>query len=164
MPRIDSRRPVVAPAVCAVRTDNPQYRHPGDTVDGAPGGLACAGIRAARAATGTGRRPVGGAAPGAPVPEGRPGPAAPPTPAHCTPARKIHWRLVIRAPGQIPNSFRVGYAEYLRAATTSDLIVAALPGVAGIAGFTVVGAYVGYRQAKALQRALLAPVPTRFLL
>jgi hypothetical protein len=42
--------------------------------------------------------------------------------------------------------------------------VAAVPGVAGIAGFTLVGAYAGYRQAKALQRALLAPVPTSFLL
>jgi hypothetical protein len=39
-----------------------------------------------------------------------------------------------------------------------------LPGVAGIAGFTVLGAYAGYRQAKALQAALLAPVPTRILL
>ena len=42
--------------------------------------------------------------------------------------------------------------------------MAALPGVAGIAGFTLVGAYAGFRQAKALQRALLAPVPTRILL
>jgi hypothetical protein len=31
-------------------------------------------------------------------------------------------------------------------------------------GFTVVGAYAGYRQAKALQKALLAPVPTSILL
>ena len=56
------------------------------------------------------------------------------------------------------------YAEYLRAATTVDLFAAALPGVAGIAGFTLLGAYAGYRQARAVQAAMLPPVPTRFLL
>ena len=65
---------------------------------------------------------------------------------------------------KIPDGFRVGYAEYLRAATTSDILAAALPGAAGIAGFTVLGAYAGYRQAKAIQQALLAPVPTSVLL
>ena len=65
---------------------------------------------------------------------------------------------------KIPDSFRVGYAEYLRAATTTDLFVAALPGVTGIAGFTLVGAYAGYRQARAVQVALLAPAPTSVLL
>lgn len=39
------------------------------------------------------------------------------------------------------------------------MILEALPGVAGIAGFTLVGAYAGYRQARAVQRALLAPAP-----
>ncbi len=67
-------------------------------------------------------------------------------------------------PTKIPDSFRVGYAEYLRAAGTADLFVAALPGVAGIAGFTVLGAYAGYRQARAVQAALLAPAPTSILL
>lgn len=70
----------------------------------------------------------------------------------------------ISPPNKIPESFRVGYAEYLRAATTSDILAAALPGAAGIAGFTVIGAYAGYRQAKAIQLALLAPVPTSILL
>ncbi|RDH75538.1 hypothetical protein DVS77_26455 [Mycolicibacterium moriokaense] len=65
---------------------------------------------------------------------------------------------------KVPDSFRTGYAEYLRTATTGDIMAAALPGVAGIAGFTMLGAFVGYRQARALQRALLAPVPTRVLL
>lgn len=67
-------------------------------------------------------------------------------------------------PAEIADSFRVGYAEYLRAATTSDIVFAALPGVAGIAGFTILGAYAGYRQAHGVQAALLAPVPTRILL
>ncbi len=67
-------------------------------------------------------------------------------------------------PTRLPDSFRAGYDEYLRTATNSDLLAAALPGVAGIAGFTLVGAYAGYRQAKALQQALLAPVPTSILL
>jgi hypothetical protein len=65
---------------------------------------------------------------------------------------------------EIPASFRVGYAENLRSATMSDLFVAALPGVAGLAGFTLVGAYAGYRQARSVQAALLAPVPTTVLL
>ena len=65
---------------------------------------------------------------------------------------------------KVPDSFRVGYAEYLRSATTADLFAAAAPGVAGIAGFTLLGAFAGYRQAKAVQSALLAPVPTRILL
>ena len=81
VPRMHSRRPVIEPAVCAVRTDYPQHRHPGGTVDGAPGRHACAGIRAARAATGTGVVPLAAPPPSAPVPEGRPAPAAPPAPA-----------------------------------------------------------------------------------
>ena len=67
-------------------------------------------------------------------------------------------------PTKIPDSFRVGYGEYLRAATTTDLFAAALPGVAGIAGFTLLGMYAGYRQARAVQAALLPAVPTQFLL
>ena len=46
----------------------------------------------------------------------------------------------------------------------TDILAAALPGAAGIAGFTLIGAFAGYRQAKAVQRALLAPVPTSILL
>jgi hypothetical protein len=69
-----------------------------------------------------------------------------------------------RPPTKIPDSFRVGYAEYLRSATTGDILAAALPGAAGIAGFTLIGAFAGYRQATAIQKALLAPVPTSFLL
>jgi hypothetical protein len=69
-----------------------------------------------------------------------------------------------RPPTKIPDTFRVGYAEYLRTATNGDILAAALPGAAGIAGFTLIGAFAGYRQAKGLQRALLAPVPTRVLL
>jgi hypothetical protein len=68
------------------------------------------------------------------------------------------------SPTKIPDSFRVGYEAYLRAATTTDLFVAAMPGVAGIAGFTLLGVYAGYRQARAVQAALLPAVPTRFVL
>ena len=93
------------------------------------------------------QRPEGPLAPSSAVPQ----PKSPLTPGNSGAAR-------------IPDSYRVGYAEYLRSADTGDLFVAALPGVAGITGFTLVGAYAGYRQAKALQRALLAPAPTSFLL
>jgi hypothetical protein len=67
-------------------------------------------------------------------------------------------------PTKIPDSFRVGYGEYLRAATTTDLFAAAVPGVVGIAGFTLLGMYAGYRQARAVQAALLPAVPTQFVL
>ena len=80
------------------------------------------------------------------------------------PSRGIGPAEKLSPPKHLPDSFRAGYAEYLRSATTGDLLAAALPGVAGIAGFTIVGAYAGYRQAKALQKALLAPVPTSILL
>jgi hypothetical protein len=110
---------------------------------------------------GLGVVPLATPPPSTPVPEGRPTPAGPPAPA---PRTKNPLAQNNSGGGRIPDSFRAGYAEYLRAATTTDLFVAALPGVAGIAGFTVLGAYAGYRQAKALQAALLAPVPTRILL
>lgn len=95
-------------------------------------------------------------------PESRPAPVGPRSPAAARGKDPL-------APGgagavRVPDSFRVGYAEYLRSADTGDLVVAALPGIAGITGFTLIGAYAGYRQAKALQRALLAPVPTSILL
>lgn len=67
-------------------------------------------------------------------------------------------------PKTVPDTFRVGYSEYLRRANTADIVAAALPGAVGIAGFTFVGAYAGYRQARAFQQALLAPVPTSVLL
>lgn len=102
--------------------------------------------------------------PVSPEPAGRPAPAAPPALSPSAPQAKDPLAPSDSGVLQIPDSYRVGYAEYLRSATTSDLFVAALPGVAGIAGFTLIGAYAGYRQARALQRALLAPVPTRILL
>ncbi len=108
--------------------------------------------------------PLAAPPPVAPQPEGRPAPEAPPAPSQAAPQAKDPLAPSNSSAAPIPDSYRVGYAEYLRSATTTDLVAAALPGVAGIAGFTLVGAYAGYRQAKSLQRALLAPVPTSFLL
>jgi hypothetical protein len=108
--------------------------------------------------------PLAAPPPVAPQPESRPAPEAPPAPSQATPHAKDPLAPSSSSAGRIPNSYRVGYAEYLRSANTTDLVAAALPGVAGIAGFTLIGAYAGYRQAKTLQRALLAPVPTSFLL
>jgi len=103
--------------------------------------------------------------PAAPVIDG-PAPRAVPVPstAEPGPGRQMAPAHRFSPPANIPESFRVGYAEYLRSATMSDLLVAAVPGVAGLAGFTMVGAFAGYRQARAVQAALLAPVPTRILL
>ena len=104
--------------------------------------------------------PLAAPPPVAPEPAGRPAPAAPPAPSPSAPPAKDPLAPSDSGAARIPDSYRVGYAEYLRSATTGDLLMAALPGVAGIAGFTLVGAYAGFRQAKALQRALLAPVPS----
>jgi hypothetical protein len=87
-----------------------------------------------------------------------------PTTSQPGPGRQLRPAQSPSLPSRIPDSFRAGYPEYLRSATTGDLVAAALPGVAGIAGFTLLGAYAGYRQAKAVQQALLAPVPTSVLL
>lgn len=50
---------------------------------------------------------------------------------------------------QLPASFRIGYADYLRVASVTDLLLAAAPGVVGIMVLTSAGGVVGYRQAKA---------------
>lgn len=97
-------------------------------------------------------------------PEVRPAPAGPPAPASTAPPVKDPLAPGGSGPARVPDSYRAGYPEYLRSADTTDLLVAALPGAAGIAGFTLVGAYAGYRQARTLQKALLAPVPTNILL
>jgi hypothetical protein len=70
----------------------------------------------------------------------------------------------VAPPTRVNESFRAGSPERLRSATTSELIAEALPGVMGLVGFTIIGAFAGYRQAKALQAALLAPAPTSILL
>ena len=96
--------------------------------------------------------------------EGIPAPAGPPAPTATAPRVTDRMAPGTSGAARMPDSYRAGYAEYLRAADIGDLFIAALPGTAGIAGFTLVGAYVGYRQARALQKALLAPAPTRILL
>ncbi len=46
-------------------------------------------------------------------------------------------------------SVRLGYPEYLRQATMTELASVALPGLAAILGLTALGGLLGYRQAKA---------------
>jgi hypothetical protein len=99
-----------------------------------------------------------------PEPNGQPAPEAPPVPSPATPPANEPLTPGITGVIRVPDSYRTGYAEYLRSASTSDLLVAALPGAAGIAGFTLIGAFAGYRQARGLQKALQAPVPTRVLM
>jgi hypothetical protein len=51
----------------------------------------------------------------------------------------------------IPVTFRVGYADYLRAATVEELAAVALPGTAGMIAITAFGGLLGFRQARAAQ-------------
>lgn len=48
-----------------------------------------------------------------------------------------------------PEAVRLGYPEYLRQATMTELASVALPGLAAILGLTALGGLLGYRQAKA---------------
>lgn len=49
----------------------------------------------------------------------------------------------------VPASYRVGYAEYLRTAGTSEIAALAVPGTVGIMALTGAGGILGYRQARA---------------
>jgi hypothetical protein len=57
---------------------------------------------------------------------------------------------------------RIGYPDYLSAASLTQIAALALPGVAGLAALTGAGGLVGYRQAKA-GFALRAAGIARFL-
>lgn len=98
--------------------------------------------------------PAGGGAPSAPA---LPSPNAPTVELPSAPP-------AANSPGpqSIPESFRIGYADYLRTASTSDLLFAVLPGVAGLALLTAAGGAVGFRQARAAQ-TLPSPQIARFL-
>ena len=80
-----------------------------------------------------------------------PSPAAPPSPVIQQPRTHQPALADSLSPQAIPESFRVGYADYLRAADVTYLLAVALPGVAGILAFTAAGGVVGYRQARAAQ-------------
>lgn len=49
----------------------------------------------------------------------------------------------------VPESFRVGYPQYLREAKIGEVAVLALPGFAGLLALTALGGFLGYRQARA---------------
>ena len=128
---------VIESAGRAVGSDHPQHRHPqGHLPPRVRQARPCRSSCRPRCDRELGGVPLAVPPPSPPVPEGRPAPAGPPAPA---PAPRTKNPLAPNNSGgeRIPDSFRVGYAEYLRAATTTDLFVAALPGVAGIAGFTL---------------------------
>jgi hypothetical protein len=54
-------------------------------------------------------------------------------------------------PKGIPATFRVGYADYLRAATVGEIAAVAVPGTAGLFVITTLGGLVGFRQARSAQ-------------
>ncbi|WKG06366.1 hypothetical protein [Mycolicibacterium sp. HK-90] len=62
----------------------------------------------------------------------------------------------------VPESFRLGYTDYLRTASTTDLLFAVLPGLGGMVLMTAAGGVVGFRQARAAQ-TLPSPQIARFL-
>ena len=96
--------------------------------------------------------PAPAPSPLAPAPSPAPSPLAPPSPVIQQPRTNHQPALADSlSPQAIPESFRVGYADYLGAADVTDLLAVALPGVAGILAFTAAGGVVGYRQARALQ-------------
>lgn len=101
--------------------------------------------------------------PSAPVPSAPPvaaphAPSAPILPAH-RPEPPAAQPL---STPPVPESFRTGYADYLRQASTADLLWAVLPGLGGMVLMTAVGGAVGFRQARAAQ-TLPAPHIARFL-
>jgi hypothetical protein len=97
--------------------------------------------------------PSGGGAPAAP--------AAPGAPAVTVPSVEVPVPQA-PPPNAVPEAFRIGYADYLRTAGTTDLLVAVLPGVAGLALLTAAGGAIGVRQARAAQ-TLPAPQIARFM-
>lgn len=101
-----------------------------------------------------------------PAPSGGGGvPAAPPvTPStpHVTVPNAQPPQPATPVINAIPETFRFGYADYLRASSTSDLVFAVLPGLAGLVLLTAAGGAVGFRQARA-SRNLPSPQIARFL-
>lgn len=97
-------------------------------------------------------------APVAPPAATPPAPMAPMVPA---PRSEPPAAQFVTAPA-IPESFRPGYADYLRTASTSDLLFAVLPGLGGMVLLTAVGGVAGFRQARAAHR-LPSPQIARFL-
>lgn len=79
-----------------------------------------------------------------PPPEVHPPSLTPPTRTDRQPAPVGEF-----GPQGIPVTFRVGYPDYLRAATLGELAVVALPGAAGLFVITALGGLVGFRQARA---------------
>jgi hypothetical protein len=96
----------------------------------------------------------GGGVPAAP-------PAAPSAPHIAEPTAQAP-QPTTPAISAIPETFRIGYADYLRVADTTDLLFAVLPGLAGMVLLTAAGSAVGVRQARAA-RTLPSPQIARFL-
>ncbi|OBC08995.1 hypothetical protein A5784_06355 [Mycobacterium sp. 852013-50091_SCH5140682] len=88
-------------------------------------------------------------------------PAAPSTSHVTAPSTQSpkHAAPTIKA---IPETFRIGYADYLRVSSTTDLVFAVLPGLAGMVLLTAAGGAVGFRQARAA-RTLPPQQIARFL-
>lgn len=96
----------------------------------------------------------------APAPSGAP-PAAPIAPVIPAPRSAPPAAQLLSGPAA-PESFRLGYTDYLRTASTTDLLFAVLPGLGAMVLMTAAGGVVGFRQARAAQ-TLPSPQIARFL-
>lgn len=142
----------------------------------APSGRAIV-IRSAPSTIPAAPTPMIGAAPAAPVvavpvvvPPTIPAPTASPAgappvvanpPISPTPRSEPPEAQILSTPAA-PEPIRLGYADYLRAASTSELLLAVLPGLGGMLVMTAAGGAVGFRQARAAQ-TLPSPQIARFL-
>lgn len=102
------------------------------------------------------------AAPAVGLPPGPPNAPTIAAPRSEPPAVQPHSAPSVPVPHSVPVSFRLGYSDYLRTASTSDLLFAVLPGLGGMLLMTAAGGAVGFRQARAA-RTLPSPQIARFL-
>ena len=116
----------------------------GPTSDGPPSDGSAAGASAPAASPAA---PVAVAAPGPPAQ--RPPARADAAPLSAGPPDRSSGPPQTNPVGQPPEAVRLGYPEYLRQASITELAAVALPGLAALAGLTALGGLLGYRQAKA---------------
>ncbi len=113
-------------AACVVCSRHPQRRHPQVASGGKLCTRGCAAFAGSPSVVALAAPP-----PDSVRAEASQRPAGPLAPSSTVPRPKSPLAPGNSGAARIPDSYRVGYAEYLRSADTGDLFVAALPGVVG---------------------------------